>query len=255
MTEASESQRGEAVLPQVREANKKTAPAELEAARKKHADLIEQVRRVFEVSDDELDTVANDPNPQVQKKLDQIEQLQAEVDAVKAEAEEWKRNMDRLASEKETARAQLTLAEVHLRAAKEKALELEAAKSEVVVVKAEVDERVDKYKADAEAAQDFVENTVEHMKWQSRREAVEEVHARGFDLSAEIKDAKVLEAMARKLADPEEEDSEDSGESEGGGDPDGDDAAPTKTRPHGILLDVFVFCFLHHPFVKAVRPL
>lgn len=38
--------------------------AELEAARKEHADLVEQV----------------------QKKLDKIEQLQAEVDVVKAEA-------------------------------------------------------------------------------------------------------------------------------------------------------------------------
>lgn len=60
--------------------------AELEAARKEHADLVEQVRRVLEVSDDESVMVANGPNPQVQKKLDKIEQLQAEVDVVKAEA-------------------------------------------------------------------------------------------------------------------------------------------------------------------------
>ncbi|XP_070032804.1 uncharacterized protein [Nicotiana tomentosiformis] len=153
---------------------------DLDAVRKEHADLVEQVRRVFEVSDDESDTVANGPNPQVQKKLDQIEQLQAEVDTVKAEAEEWKRNMDHLTSEKETFRVQLTLAEVQLRAAKEKALvkakkveglqshlssvvsdqgnmakELEVAKSEVIVVKAEADERVAQHKVVAEAAQDL----------------------------------------------------------------------------------------------------
>ncbi|XP_070042704.1 uncharacterized protein [Nicotiana tomentosiformis] len=108
---------------------------------------------------------------------------------VKVEAEEWKRNMDRLASEKKTARAQLTSIEVQLRAAKEKASvqaktieelqtqlssavssqenlakELEAAKSEVVVVKAEANKRVAQHKADAEAAQDQVRNLVEHMK-------------------------------------------------------------------------------------------
>ncbi|XP_070054929.1 tropomyosin-like [Nicotiana tomentosiformis] len=113
----------------------------------------------------------------VQKKLDQIEQVQAKVDTVKVEAEEWKRNMDILASEKETARAQLASTEAQLRGSKEKASvqskkieeiqtqlssvvsgqetfakELEAAKSEVAMVKAEADERVAQYKADAEAS-------------------------------------------------------------------------------------------------------
>nr|XP_009618570.1 myosin-2 heavy chain-like [Nicotiana tomentosiformis] len=148
--------------------------AELKAVRKEHADLVEQV----------------------QKKLDQIEQLQAEVDTVKDEAEEWKGSMDRLASEKETARAQLASTEVQLRAAKEKALELEVAKSEIVVVKPEADEKVDHHKADAEVAQD-----------------------------------QVFEDKARKLAYLEEEDSEgseDSRESKGGGDPEGDDESPDK---------------------------
>ncbi|XP_070051418.1 uncharacterized protein [Nicotiana tomentosiformis] len=70
--------------------------AELEAAWKEHTGLLEQA----------------------QKRLDQVWQLQAEVDAVKAKAKQWKKNMDRLASEKETARAQLASAEVQLRAAK-----------------------------------------------------------------------------------------------------------------------------------------
>lgn len=66
--------------------------------------------------------VTNCPNPQDQQKLDRIEQLQAEVDTVKAEAEEWKGNMDLLASEKESAQAQLASDEFQLQIVKEKAL-------------------------------------------------------------------------------------------------------------------------------------
>nr|XP_033511230.1 uncharacterized protein LOC117276000 [Nicotiana tomentosiformis] len=129
------------------------------------------------------------------------------MDAVKAETEEWKGRMDRLASEKEMARAQLTSAEVQLQAEKEKAEvqvrkvedlqsqlsaavsnldnlanDLEMAKSAVLVVKADADEMVAQYKADVEAAQDRTKDIIEHAKWQSRREALEEIHARGFNL-------------------------------------------------------------------------
>nr|XP_016435262.1 PREDICTED: tropomyosin-like [Nicotiana tabacum] len=151
--------------------------------------------------------------------------------------------MDRLASKQKAARVQLTSAEIQLRAAKERAevqtkkveqlqsrlgsivsdrenlaKELKTAKLEVVVVQADADEMVARYKADAEAAQDLVKNVVEHMKLLSRREALEEVHAQGFDLSAKIENAKVLEAEARKLAYPEEDDSEDSSRSKSGED-------------------------------------
>nr|XP_033516192.1 uncharacterized protein LOC104112386 isoform X1 [Nicotiana tomentosiformis] len=152
--------------------------------------------------------------------------------------------MDCLASEKEVARAQLNSTEIQLRVEKERAevqtkrveelqlqlgsaasdrkslaKELETAKSLAVVVKADADEMVAQYKADAEATQDLVKNLIEHMKWQSRREAPEEVHARVFDLSAEIEDAKVLETESKKLAYPKEEYFEDSSISEGGEDP------------------------------------
>ncbi|XP_070057000.1 uncharacterized protein [Nicotiana tomentosiformis] len=190
----------------------------------------------------------------VQQKLDRIDQLRAEMDIVKAGTDEWRGRMDRLASKKEASQAQLTSAEIQLREAKERAdvktkkgeelqsrlgsavsdreslaKELKMAKSEVIVVKTEADEMVAQYKADAEAAEELVKNIVEHMKWQSQREALEKVHARGFDLSAKIENAKVLKAEARKLAYPEEEDSEeceDLGGSEGGENPEGDDAAP-----------------------------
>ncbi|XP_070057803.1 uncharacterized protein [Nicotiana tomentosiformis] len=90
-----------------------------------------------------------------------------EVDADKAETEEWNKNMDHLASEKYTARTQLASAEDQLRAAKEKNLarakmikglqsqlgstvsrqenlakELEASKSEVITAQHEADKKV-----------------------------------------------------------------------------------------------------------------
>ncbi|XP_033515135.1 GRIP domain-containing protein RUD3-like [Nicotiana tomentosiformis] len=189
---------------------------ELEASRKEHADLVEQVRRIFKLSDDDSDTLANETNPHVQKRLDQTEQLQVEVDTMKAEAEEQKKNMDCLASEKETVRAQLASAEVQLRAIKEKysvqvntieglqyqlnsaifgqenlAKELEAAKLEVTVVRAEADDKVAQYKADAEAIQDQAKNMVKHARWQSRREGLEGVHVQNFDVLAEIENAKI----------------------------------------------------------------
>ncbi|XP_070035666.1 uncharacterized protein [Nicotiana tomentosiformis] len=101
------------------ERESKSLRAELEVAQKKHPDLAEQVR-IFEVSDDELGSVTNDWNPQVQQKIDQVAQLRVEMDVVKAKTNKWRGRMDRRASEKEAARVQLTSAEVQLRAAKEK---------------------------------------------------------------------------------------------------------------------------------------
>lgn len=80
--------------------------AELEASRKEQAELAEQVQRIFEFNDIDSGVMANNSVPQVEKKFDMIRQIRAEVDVVKSEAEEWKKNMDRLTSEKETARTQ-----------------------------------------------------------------------------------------------------------------------------------------------------
>lgn len=77
-------------------------------AQKEHDELSEQVRRIFEVRDDDSVMVTDGPNPQFQTNLNVIMQLYEEVEAVKTEAEEWKKNMDRLASEKESTWAQLT---------------------------------------------------------------------------------------------------------------------------------------------------
>ncbi|XP_070040629.1 COP1-interactive protein 1-like [Nicotiana tomentosiformis] len=110
------------------EGEAKSLRAELEVARKEHADLVEHIK-IFEVSNDELGSVTNYRNPKVQQKIDQVAQLQFEKDTVKDKTDEWRSKMDRLASEKEVARVQLTSAEVHLRAAKERA-EVQAKKVE-----------------------------------------------------------------------------------------------------------------------------
>nr|XP_033514647.1 uncharacterized protein LOC117279265 [Nicotiana tomentosiformis] len=96
--------------------------AELEAAQKEQADLAEQVKRIFEVNETDSGVVASSSVPHVQRKLDVNRQLREEVDAVKAEAEVWKKNMDHLALVKEATRAQLASAETQLRSLKEKDL-------------------------------------------------------------------------------------------------------------------------------------
>ncbi|XP_070050172.1 uncharacterized protein [Nicotiana tomentosiformis] len=217
--------------------------AELEAAQKKQVDLAEQVNRIIEVNDTDSGEVANSSVPQVQQKLDVIGQLREEVDAVKAEPKAWKKNIDCLVSEKEAAQAKLASDETQFRSLKEKALvqakkieefqsrlgsatsdrerlatELAAAKSEVETAKANDDAMVAIYWSDAEAAQVRAKEVteaaqaranwvVEHAKCQSRRETLEEIHARGFDLTAEIENAKELEAEASVLAFPDDDDS------------------------------------------------
>ncbi|XP_070045895.1 uncharacterized protein [Nicotiana tomentosiformis] len=75
------------------------------------------------------------------------------------------------------------------------------------------------------AAEVRLSRVAEHARLQSRRETLEEVHARGFDLTADIESAKILEDEARALL----SDGEDSAsESESGGD---EDEAPEDAAP------------------------
>ncbi|XP_070020854.1 uncharacterized protein [Nicotiana sylvestris] len=160
----------ESETQELSEGKVKKLQSELETARKEHADLVEQAKKLAE--------------------------LQSQLNLAVSDRENL-------------------------------AKELETVKSEARVIKVDVEEMVDVYKVNAEVAQVRAKDIVEHAKWQSRREALEDIHARGFDLSIEIESAKELEAIAKKLAYPEDdEESEDLGESEGGGDPDGDKAAP-----------------------------
>ncbi|XP_070046994.1 uncharacterized protein [Nicotiana tomentosiformis] len=169
---------------------------------------------------------ANISISQLQQKLETIGQLREEVVIIRAETMGWKDGMDRLATEKETVRAQLSSNASQLQGMKEKSLvqarrieELEArlsselakAKSDAEKAKSYMDALVAVYRADAEAAQvqarEAAEtaNTrahwvVELAKCQSRRETLEEIHTQGFDLTEEIKRAKELEADAEALA-------------------------------------------------------
>ncbi|XP_070035671.1 uncharacterized protein [Nicotiana tomentosiformis] len=163
--------------------------------------------------------------------------------------------MDRLAAEKETARAQLSSSESKLQGMKEKisvqarkieeleawlASKLAKAKLEAEKAKAEADAFVAVYRADAKAtqvqakkaaetAQTRVYWVAELAKCQSRRETLEEIHARGFDLTEEIKKAKELEANAGALASNDDDDRSKSG-SESGEEPDGEETAPGENQ-------------------------
>ncbi|XP_070040557.1 uncharacterized protein [Nicotiana tomentosiformis] len=161
--------------------------------------------------------------------------------------------MDCFAAEKEATRAQLSSVENQLRGMKEKssaqankieelkarlASERAKAKSEVEKAKSEAKAIVAIYRADVEAAQDqareVAETTqprahwiVELAKCQSRRETLEEIHARGFDLTDEIIKTKEHEADARALASFDDDDDDGSKSvSENGDDIDGVEAAP-----------------------------
>nr|XP_016473246.1 PREDICTED: uncharacterized protein LOC107795176 [Nicotiana tabacum] len=183
---------------------------------------------------------------QVRQRIEQIGRHNSQVDALMAEAEEYKKCMDNLVSKKEVVEAQLELSDAQLRSVKENVLgliekmkelqhqldlasldkadlakELEVSRSEVVEVNKRADAKVAQFRIDVEVSQTKAASMVEHAKWQARREALEEVRAQGFDVGAEIEVARAEENKARWLAFLEE-DSDDSGESE-----DEDDAENT----------------------------
>ncbi|XP_070057244.1 autophagy-related protein 23-like [Nicotiana tomentosiformis] len=125
--------------------------------------------------------------------------------------------------------------QVQLRGVKQKSLaqakrieELETglakAKAEIEKTKVTADKSIAMYRAGAEATQMQLRDASNREQWiidsakcQSRRETLEEIHTRGFDLSEEIARAKVLEAEARQLASFDDEDDDEEG-SRGGSD-------------------------------------
>ncbi|XP_070025140.1 uncharacterized protein [Nicotiana sylvestris] len=188
--------------------------------------LIEQKEEEVKGLRDELVTTHKGQTnliEQVQQKAEKIEQLREEAKMKEAETLGWKQNMDRLTSEKNIAWAQLSTAEHQLQSMKEESLarakkieelevrlavELAKAASQVERVKDDVEVVVTIYRADAEATharakeisyasqvQSFC--VVEYANCQSLRETLEEIHARGFDLTIDIENAKVLEAEAK----------------------------------------------------------
>ncbi|XP_070041516.1 KNR4/SMI1 homolog [Nicotiana tomentosiformis] len=121
------------------------------------------------------------------------------------------------------------------------ASELAKAESDAEKAKVDVDAFVDVYRANAEAAQiqakeaAKIDNTRAHWvaeltKCRSRRETLEEIHARCFDLIEEIKRDKKLKADTEALvSDDDDDDDDDDGSksgSESGEEPDGEETAP-----------------------------
>ncbi|XP_070035106.1 uncharacterized protein [Nicotiana tomentosiformis] len=151
------------------------------------------------------------------QKAELVEQLHEEAKMKEAETLGWKQSIDRLASEKDAVRAQLSSVE----------RQLQSVKAEVLVAS---------YRADAEAANTWAKEILDaaevrlsriadHARRQSRRETLEEVHARVFDLTADIDSAKVLEDEAGALL-SDDEDSASGSESGGDEDEAPEDAAP-----------------------------
>ncbi|XP_070044874.1 uncharacterized protein [Nicotiana tomentosiformis] len=159
------------------------------------------------------------------QKDETIKDLQADLAKVRekeVELDNQKETIDCLATEKETILTKLLSADVQLRSVKQKGsvqakkideLETRLAEAKAEVESSEVlaDKSIAVYRADAEAAQIEAReaaNTAdaraywvaELAKCRSRRETLEEIRARGFDLTEDIKKAKELEAEAEALA-------------------------------------------------------
>nr|XP_016483338.1 PREDICTED: uncharacterized protein LOC107804041 [Nicotiana tabacum] len=116
--------------------------------------------------------------------------------------------------EKEAAQAYLSSTESQLQGMKEKSLE-QAKKMEELHVRFDTKIAAAKYEAEAVKADA-----------ESRRETLEEIHARSFNLVIDIENAKELEAEAEALLSSDDDDSGSASGSESGGEPDGEDVAP-----------------------------
>ncbi|XP_070053255.1 uncharacterized protein [Nicotiana tomentosiformis] len=166
----------------------------------------------------------------VRQKAELVEQLREEAKMKEAETLGWKQNMNRLASKKDAVRAQLSSVERQIQSVEEENL------AEPRRATSEAEALVASYRADAEAtntrakeisdaAEVRLSRVVDHARRQSRRETLEEVHARDFDLTADIQSVKFLEDEDGALLSDDEDTA--SG-SESGGDEDEalEDAAP-----------------------------
>ncbi|XP_070056701.1 uncharacterized protein [Nicotiana tomentosiformis] len=190
-----------------------------------------------------------------QQKAELVEQLREEAKMKEAETLGWKHIMDRLASEKDDVRAQLSSIERQLQSVKgenlaraQKVEELETRlAAELARATSEAKVLVASYRADAEAANtrakeisDATEvrlsRVADHARRQSRKETLEEIHARGFDLTTDIKSAKVLEDEAVALL-SDDEDSASGYESDGD-----EDEAPEMRLPMWTRHLGFFFC-------------
>ncbi|XP_070040129.1 uncharacterized protein [Nicotiana tomentosiformis] len=79
---------------------------------------------------------------------------------------------------------------------------LEIMRSKLEATSADADEMVAQYKADVKAAEARQKTIAEYVRWLSRKETLEEIHARGFNLSVVIEEAKRLKVKDKRLAEP-----------------------------------------------------
>ncbi|XP_070010637.1 uncharacterized protein [Nicotiana sylvestris] len=170
---------------------------------------------------------------QLESKMEEQERLWGEVGRAKHELNELKTRVDAQVAAKEDALTKASALEVQIRnihandsvrvnmitrieseILKEKA-EVVNARAEAVISCTRADQKVAAYlkraayaRAELREALDRENNSKEYVKCKSRRETLEEIHAKGFDLSKEIKQAKVEEHDSKFLP-FDAEDSED----------------------------------------------
>ncbi|XP_070029524.1 uncharacterized protein [Nicotiana sylvestris] len=154
---------------------------------------------------------ANTLMSQLQQKLEMIGQLRGKVDQVKADCHRWKKSTDQLATDKE-AILDKRIEELEAKLARTEA-EVAEAKTKVEKTKVTSDKTILIYLSDAEAVQaelredsDWEKCSNDLAKRQARRETLKKIHARGFDLTEEITQAKVLETDARFLVSSNDKD-------------------------------------------------
>ncbi|XP_070019445.1 uncharacterized protein [Nicotiana sylvestris] len=135
---------------------------------------------------------------EVQQKAKKIKQLYEKAEVKEVETLGWKQNMYHFASEKDTdleTRLAVELAKSASVAEKVKA----EAKAVVVIYRADAEAANARSKETFDVAQVRLSRVVEHAKCQYRRETLEDIHARGFDLTVDIENAKMLETEAEAL--------------------------------------------------------
>nr|XP_016434680.1 PREDICTED: eukaryotic translation initiation factor 5B-like [Nicotiana tabacum] len=199
--------------------------SQCEAELKKSSDEEKALRLLCDQKEEEIKDLRAD--------LAKARENEAELDKqVKADCNRWKENIDWLVADKVDALAQLASAETQLRGIKvtnlaqaKKIKELEVklteagakiaeARAEVERTNATTDKTINVYLRYAEAVQTELreasnreKRSKELAKCQSWRETLEEIHARGFDLTEEITQIRELETNARFLISSDDEDS------------------------------------------------
>ncbi|XP_070008351.1 uncharacterized protein [Nicotiana sylvestris] len=221
--------------------------AELAKARKNESELDEQIIVILtEYGFLGLTSEANTLISQLRQKLEMIGQLRGEVDQVKADCHRWKESMDQLAADKEAGQAQAKkIEELEAELARARA-EVVQAKAEAEKTKAAANKSIAIYLKDAVTIQaELREASVREKRsndlsmCQARRETLEEIHARGFDLAEEIAEAKARETDARfHVSFDDKEVTSGSGDEKGEEDvPEGEEAPEDRADECAVLED------------------